>query len=174
MMWDAWPHEYYGSRVPWNVLGFIVHRFFSPGTSLIVLALLLFYASAYSLLYAIYALFKNASAGFIAACALGTNSWFLLAIGWNYVDGPSIACTLLSIAALVATAHGSLSKTSSAVWGVLSAALVALYPFNLILIPVELLLFLGIDRLANRRAGLNIAAFLGRRLRRGHRRDRIG
>ncbi len=159
MMWDAWPHEYYGSRVPWTVLGYIVHRFFSPGTSLIVLALLLFYASAFSLFYAVYAIFKNAAAGFIAACLLGTNCWFLLAIGWNYVDGPSIACTLLSIAALVATAHGKWPRSGSVVWGVLSAALVALYPFNLILIPVEVLLFIGIDRLVNQRAGLNIAAF---------------
>jgi hypothetical protein len=158
MMWDSWPNEYYGSRVPWTVLGFVVHRFFSPGASLIVLALVLFYASTYSLFYAIYGIFKNAAAGFVAACLLGTNSWFLLAIGWNYVDGPSIACTLLSVAALVATTHGERFRSGSLFWGALSAVLIALYPLNLVFIPVELLLFLGLDRLANRRASVRLAA----------------
>lgn len=158
VMWHAWPNEYYGSRVPWTVLGYVVHRFFSPGASLIILALLLFYTSAYSLFYAIYRIFRNSVAAFVTACLLGTNAWFLMAIGWNYVDGPSIACTFASIAALVAATYERRFRTASVVWGAFSAVLVALYPLNVVLIPVEILLFLGLDRLNERRADPRSAA----------------
>jgi hypothetical protein len=103
------------------------------------------------LFYAIYVIFKDAAAAFVAACLLGTNSWFLLAVGWNYVDGPLIACTFVSLAALVEAARGKHWRTAAVIWGAITAAMLAIYLMNAILLPTEVLIFIALGRLVNRR-----------------------
>jgi len=151
------PSAYYGSRVPWTVLGWVIHRVASPEMSLYALALLLVYASTFSLFYVIYTLFSNGAAAFIAACLLSTNSFFLFAAGWNYVDGPLIACIFLSLAALVEAARGRYWRTAAVLWGAVTAAMLAIYLINAILLPIEILIFAALDRLAFRRLSPSIA-----------------
>ncbi len=151
------PSAYYGSRVPWTVLGWAVHRVASPEASLFVLAMLIVYASAFSLFYLVYTLFNNAAAAFISACLLGTNSFFLFAAGWNYVDGPLIACISLSLATLVETARGRYWRIAAVLWGVVTATMLAIYLMNAVLIPIEILLFIVLDRMGSRRSPRSIA-----------------
>ena len=142
------PSAYYSSRVPWTVLGWAVHRVATPEVSFFVLALLLVYASTFSLFYVVYNLFNNAAAGFIAACLLATHSLFLVAAGWNYVDGPLIACIFVSLAALVEVARGRYWGAAAVLWGIITAAMLAIYLMNAVILPIELLIFAAIYRLA--------------------------
>ena len=155
----AYPDVYYETRIPWNVLGWAVHAVAGPKTALYILRLLLFYASTFSLFFAIDLIFRNPLAGFISACLLGTNTWFLWAIGWDYVDGPSLACLLMSFWALAGAAHARRWRLAASLWGAATAALMTLYIMLVVLVPLEILVFVLLNRLAQRRSLLQAGAF---------------
>lgn len=144
--WQQAPTAYYGSRVPWVLFGWAVHRVFGVEQSLYVQALTLFYVSTLSLYYAIQRIFANAVAAFAAAFLLGTNTWFLWAIGWDYVDGPMIALVLLGFAALAGAAFGQRWRIASLLWGATAAATVGLFTPNLVIVlPIQIAVFLGVN-----------------------------
>jgi hypothetical protein len=160
-LWHEFPTAYYGSRVPWILFGWTVHRIAGPEASLYILALTLFYVSTFSLYYAIRRTFDNAIAGFAIACLLGTNSWFLWAIGWDYIDGPMIALILLSLAAITGTAKGRRWRVASVLFGAATAATIALFTPNLYLLPIFAGMFLGLNYFGSRRPILTVALLWG-------------
>src|SRR5262245_5821725 len=102
---NAFPDAYYGSRLPWVLLGRIVHRLTpSPEVAQYTLRLILYEISTLSLFAVVHMLFENALAATLAALVLGSSTFFLWAIGWDYVDGFGIAVILSTLACLTAAA----------------------------------------------------------------------
>ncbi len=159
-MWHFAPGVYYGTRVPYTALGSIIYSVAGAEPSLYILALLQLYAASFSLFFTIQLLFRNSVAGFIAACLLATNSTFLWAIGWKYIDGPSIVCMFLSFAALSAAARARHWRTSTVLWGAAMAGTAALYVAWLVLLPVEIVAFILLNALGSRRPARLVALLL--------------
>jgi hypothetical protein len=143
---------YYASRVPWTIAGWILHLAFSDAVANYVLHFVVFYLTALSLYFAIRTIFVNCTAAYAAAILLGTSSYFLAAVGWNYVDGPSIACSLGGIAALASAATGRRWRSAAFLWGVASCAMVSMYISLVLLVPIQIAMFLLLNRLRNRRS----------------------
>jgi hypothetical protein len=96
----TFPELYYGSRLAFLLPGFVLHHLFSPELANLVLhvglwctAILCFTAAARR--------WFGVRAALLGAVTLGTQPYFLQAIGWNYVDGFGITCFLVAVAALV-------------------------------------------------------------------------
>src|SRR4051794_23944621 len=63
---NVFPNTYYGSRLPWLLLGNAVHSVFAPATATIVLRLLLYYGGTVSLYVIVRALWHNRTAALVA------------------------------------------------------------------------------------------------------------
>lgn len=155
------PDVYYGTRMPWIALGWAVHRLWAPEVAQYVLRLALFYVATFSLFWTIDLIFRNKAAAFAAACLLGANSWFLWAIGWDYVDGPSIACLLLSFAGIAGTALGSRWRAAAILWGVATALTLNVFIMLVVFLPLEILAFVLLSRNGPRRVSLSAAGLFG-------------
>jgi hypothetical protein len=142
---------YYATRIPWNALGYVAHRLFDTEHAIYAEHIFIFYVAAFSLYSAVSTIFANRSAAFAATMLLGTNCWFLLAIGWDYVDGSYVACLLLSLAMMAKAAFGPRWKLAATIWGVAVALTISLYILWVILVPIEIGMFLGLNRLGQRR-----------------------
>lgn len=155
---ERYSYTYYASRAPWNLLGWAAHRAFGPEMALYVLHFFVFYVAIFSLYFAVLTIFSNRLAALSAALLLAVQSYFLVASGWDYVDGAYTACLLLSIAALAAVAVGSRWQIAALVWGGAVAVVVSLHIFLVVLLPVELVMFVALNRLAERRRVIAVAA----------------
>lgn len=153
----SYPNVYYVTRVSWTVLGWLVHEIAGPVTSLYILGLFQFYVATFSLFFAIDLVFKNPLAAFISACLLGANSWFLWAIGWQYIDGPGLAYLLLSFAALAGTLYGRNWRLAAVLWGAAIAVAVTVLILMVLFIPIELVVFALLNRGASRRPLAQVA-----------------
>lgn len=102
---DYFPGTYYGSRLPWILPGFAAYSLFPDLTANFVLHLSCFYAALLSL----YVTLKHTvgrEAALFASLLFGSHSYFLRAIGWDYVDGAGITYYLVTCAALTKAATG--------------------------------------------------------------------
>lgn len=151
---------YYASRIPWIALGYLAHRVLNNEHAIYAEHIVLFYVAAFSLYSAVSTLFANRLAAFAATMLLVTNCWFLLAIGWDYVDGSYVACLLLSLAMVAKVAFGRWWKLAAIVWGAAAAMTISLYILWAILVPIEIGMFLGFNRLGCRRK-VHLVAALG-------------
>ena len=91
---------YQGHRMPWNVIGSLVYSVASPEWANMFLRFALFYCSVIPLFIIVRCLWKNTLAAFVTVVLFAVHSYFLMAIRWDYVDGPIIASTLLMLACL--------------------------------------------------------------------------
>src|ERR1044071_9205980 len=91
---------YQGHRMPWNVIGSLVHPVASPEWANMFLRFALFYCSTIPLFIVVRCLWKNTLAAFVTVVLFAVQSYFLMAIRWDYVDGPIIASTLMMLACL--------------------------------------------------------------------------
>jgi len=160
------PGSYYEARVPWTVLGAIVHRIAGAELSLYILGLFLLYVSTFSLYYAVRVIFDSPIGALVSACILATNSWFLWAIGWTYVDGSAITLMLVSFAALTSAARERHWQGAATLFGAAAAATAAVYLLDVVFLPIQLGMFLVFNHFGKRRpvvaAGLYwIAGFAG-------------
>jgi 4-amino-4-deoxy-L-arabinose transferase-like glycosyltransferase len=91
------PYQYYGSRLPWILPGYLIHQIFEVVTAQYVL-----HFGVYSLAtFAFYWLLREAVGrrnALLATVLFGCQPAFLLATGWDYVDGPGCAFTLAALA----------------------------------------------------------------------------
>ncbi len=159
-LWSIFPTAYYGSRVPWIIFGWAVHRVADVEPALYIQALTLFYLSTLSLFYTVQRIFARPAAAFAAAALLGTNTWFLSSIGWDYIDGPMIALILLGFAALSGAALGQRWRTAALLWGATSTATVSLFTPNLIIVlPIQMAVFAGLNYLGARRNIVRVSLF---------------
>lgn len=106
---------YFTTRLSWTVPGAIVYHLFSPITATYVLHLGIFYAASLSL-YLILRITVNQRAALLATVIMAFHSYFLISVGWPYIDGAGNAYLLLTMASLTYAARKQRN------WGWLFAA----------------------------------------------------
>jgi hypothetical protein len=143
---------YYASRVPWTLPGWFLHLIFNDEYARYILHYGVFYLASFSLYYAVRNIFANRTAAFATALAMGTQSYFLYAIGWDYVDGISIAYLLASFAALSSTAIRRHWRFAAIAWGAAICAMVSTYILLVLFVPIEIGMFLLLNRFAGKRS----------------------
>jgi hypothetical protein len=100
---QAFPLAYYGTRLPWIIPGYLSYHLFPPLIANYVLDLGCYYLTVFSI-YAILRRTVSNRAGLMTAILLGSHWFFLLAVGWDYVDGIGITyCSLVMLALTGAT-----------------------------------------------------------------------
>lgn len=151
-------NTYYASRVPWTVTGWLLHSAFEAAQALYILHFAVFYLAVFSLYVAVRTIFANTAAACAAALLLGTHSYFLLAVGWDYVDGPSIACSLAALAAMASAAIQPRWRLAALMWGGATCAMVSIYLLLVLLVPIHIGMFLFLNRLRGKRPVLVAAA----------------
>ena len=142
---------YYASRVPWTVPGWLLHSILSDEHALYVLHFGVFYLAAFSLYCAVRNIFLNRTAAFATALMMGTHAYFLVAVGWDYVDGYSIAWLLVSLAALSGAAIGRHWRVAGVGWGIAVCLAVSTYILLVLFVPVEIGMFLLLNRFKEKR-----------------------
>jgi hypothetical protein len=113
----VFPATYYGSRLAWILPGYVVYRSFPPLVASYILHLGVYYAAVVSL----YLTLKHTVGrrpALLSAAAMGCYTYFLWAVGWNYVDGAGIAYILLTTMALTYAAQ----RQRPWIWLILSGA----------------------------------------------------
>lgn len=136
--WDAWfytgfflnypdyistqyPATYYGSRLAWILPGFVAHSLLPPVAAAYVLHVGVWYLAVFSL-YATASRLFGARAGLLAALLMGAYDHFLMAVGWDYVDGAGLAYCLLTTYLLTRGAQAEDCRSWAFLAGVSSAA----------------------------------------------------
>jgi hypothetical protein len=157
---NVFANTYYGARLPWLLLGFLVHHVFSPVPATYVLRLVLIYASSFSLFVILYLLFNNAIGSAVAAMLLSAHSYFLWAVGWDYVDGVGIGLILMSVAGLTVAARTKYKRPALILAGVCQFGMVSTYIMLLLLIPFQLWWYISLSRERQKRLWLTSAAYL--------------
>jgi hypothetical protein len=127
------PDLYYAARLPVTLPGFLLHQLLPPLTAYVVLHLVVAWTALLSFRGAAEALFGRAAA-LLAAIALGTHLFFVIAVGRNYVDGFGIAYFLLALLA-VSRARADRPWAGFATAGGLSVAVVGSNLFYVVLLP---------------------------------------
>ena len=124
------PNLYYGSRLPWLLPGYLVHRMFDVTTAKYVLHFSFYYMAVFSF----YWLLKRAvgqRSALMGALVFGTHAAFLSEIGWDYVDGAGLTYNLVGLACMARAA----SERRPWPWLMLGgAAVAAMFYTNLFLI----------------------------------------
>ncbi|QWR76321.1 hypothetical protein E2O03_001825 [Candidatus Magnetomonas plexicatena] len=92
--------NYFGTRFPWIVPGILAYKFFSPLAANYVLHLGFLYAALFSA-YFIIKNILNKNTALFTTVLLGSYSYFLFSLGWDYVDGAEITYFLIIILCLV-------------------------------------------------------------------------
>jgi len=108
---------YFAGRLPWILPGFLAYRSFPPTVAPYVLHVA-FYWVAVVALYLILKKTVSRRAALLAALLMGCHSYFLWAIGWDYVDGAAITYVLLTLCVLTYAARAERPRR----WLVLSGA----------------------------------------------------
>ena len=78
---NLFPSAYFGTRLPWILVGSAVHRLAAPEPATYILRLVLWYAAAVSLFSIIRLLFADNFAALIGTLLMATHTGFLSAIG---------------------------------------------------------------------------------------------
>src|SRR5262249_18495206 len=115
-----YPEVYYGTRLSWILPGYALHHLFDPVTARYILHVGFYYLAVFSL----YALLRRAVGprmALLAAILFGTHSYFLGAIGWDYIDGPGLT---YNVAALACIAQAASSRRPE-IWLLASGAAAA-------------------------------------------------
>jgi hypothetical protein len=152
-------YTYYASRVPWTVTGWLVHSAFDDEHALYLLHFGVFYLAVFSLYAVVRTVFANSAAAGAAAFLLGTNSYFLTAAGWGYVDGSSIGCLLAALAALASAAIRPRWRLAAFMWGVAATMIVSNYILLVVFVPVQIGLFLFLNRVRGKHPVLAVAVW---------------
>jgi hypothetical protein len=119
--------NYAGERLPWILPGYLLTRILPAAYASMVLHILCFYVSVFSVYYIVrrYAGFR---AGLLTAALLGCHGLFVGANGWDYVDGGCIAYESLTFALLAAADRSLHPRLFIILAGMASAGLLYTYP----------------------------------------------
>ena len=157
---SVFPEVYYGTRLPWILLGYSIHAIASPEVAQYMLRLILYYVSALSLFAIVRMLFVSNLAATMATFVLGTNTYFLWSIGWDYVDGIGVALIFLTTACLTAAATGTAWRRWLFWAGFACVSMVSTYLVLILLAPFQVAAYL-LTNLMHRRhpLGASLAWF---------------
>jgi hypothetical protein len=146
---QIFPGTYYGSRLSWILPGYIIYKIFPPIASAYVLHLGVYYAAVFSL-YLTLKQTVGQRAALVGTTLMGCYGYFLLAVGWDYVDGAGITYFLLTTMALTFAAKKQRAWPWLIVSGAFYGAMVYSQLFLVVLTPPILLYYIAADR-ENRR-----------------------
>lgn len=144
------PDLYYGSRLPWILPGYLIHRLFDVGAAKYVLHFLFYYGATFSM----YGLLKRAvgrRSALLGTIVFGTHAAFLSSIGWDYVDGAGITYNLVGLACIARASAGGRRWLWLMLGGMAGAAMVYTNLFLVVFLPFQLALYIfltatGINR----------------------------
>ena len=111
----AFPGSYPGTRLSWILPGYLLHSLFPPLIAHYILHLGFYYLAIFSL-YLVLKPHIGKRGAFLASAAMGCYSFFLMAVGWDYVDGAGIAYFLVTVLMLSWAAR----KENQTIWMALS------------------------------------------------------
>ena len=87
---------YYDDRLSWILPGFLVYQLFPSLTANYILHIGLYYIVALAL-YATLATTLHRRVAVLAALLMGSYSYFLNAVGWDYIDGAGLAFCSITV-----------------------------------------------------------------------------
>jgi len=90
----AFAGTYYGSRLSWIIPGYLTYKWLPPLIANYVLHLVFYYGATVAMYWTLKQTVGRRAA-LVATVFMGSYSYFLLAVGWNYVDGAGITYFLL-------------------------------------------------------------------------------
>jgi 4-amino-4-deoxy-L-arabinose transferase-like glycosyltransferase len=137
----AFSGTYYTSRLGWILPGHIIYKLFPPLVANYVLHILFYYVATLAL-YLILRYTINRRAALFTSLLMGCYSYFLLAIGWNYVDGAGITYYLLTLIAIVYSSKSRNPRIGLFLAGFFYGALVYTNIFCLVLTPTLIISYL--------------------------------
>ncbi|MDZ4672258.1 MAG: hypothetical protein SH821_15425, partial [Phototrophicales bacterium] len=117
--WYPSDSQYYIDRISWILPSYYVRQLFSPLVANFVIHLSVYYLAIFSV-YGILNRLFNKRIALITCLMMGQFSLFLRAVGWDYVDGYSLA--LLSLCAMLVTYAATATKAR---WYLFGAGAVA-------------------------------------------------
>ena len=141
---------YYSSRLSVILPGYWIHSLLAPIPANLVLHLGMYWASLFSF-YGIARAFFGTGTALLSALCLGSNPFFLLAVGQNYVDGFGITYFLLALLGLTLAGRVRFWKISLVFAGVCAAAMISANLFYAVYLPFLVVFFLN-DRRETPRA----------------------
>jgi len=147
----SFPGTYYGTRLSWLLPGFLAYHIFPPLVALHLLHIL-FYELAVLSLYLVLKHTVNQRAAALTAILMGGYSFFLWAIGWDYVDGTGITYFLLTMLALTYAAKSRRFDLWLVVAGICFGCLIHSQLFLGVLTPVFILYYVVVNRSYRRNA----------------------
>jgi hypothetical protein len=147
---NVFPGAYFGTRLPWILLGYVVHALAPPELAHYMLRLALCYGAAFSLFAIIRLLFADNFAALIGTFLMITHTGFLSAIGWDYVDGPGIVLILAGTALLTWATRSRHWRLALLCAGAAQAGMVSTHLILAMLVPVQLAWYLAVDRRSSR------------------------
>ncbi len=154
---------YYGSRLSTILPGYLAYRWLPPLAANLCLHMALYYICVHSLYFTVKATLGRFE-GCLAALAMGTNPYFLDAVGRDYVDGFGMAYYLAAMLLLTLAARSSHRGVLLFAAGIAAAALVIANLFYALFLPLLLgyQAFLSREyRLADRLRGVFLGALGG-------------
>ncbi len=100
----AFPGAYYGDRLSYTVPGWLLYHVFGPMAGNYILKLSVIYIAIFALYYATATLFHERTA-LLCGVLISIQPYFLMAFGWDYVDGIGIAYYSLSLLCVLRAAQ---------------------------------------------------------------------
>lgn len=131
---------YYGGRLPWIVPGFLAYRLFPPLVAAYVLHVAFYWAAVVSL-YLILKHTVSQRAALLTGLLMGCHSYFLWAIGWDYVNGAAITYVLLTVCALTYAARSERPRRWLVLSGVVFGATIYCHLFLITFAPLFVLYY---------------------------------
>jgi hypothetical protein len=135
---------YYITRLSWVLPGFLAYQTLPPLVANVVLRLFLFYATTFSVYGALTAVHHRAA--LLASLVMSNYSYFLLATGWDYVDGAGIAYFSLTIWMLVLANNRSRRWLYMLLAGAAATAMITANIFTATFTPCFVLVYLLLER----------------------------
>ncbi len=142
--------HYYASRLSAILPGWVAHHLLPPLAANLVLHLALYWAAVFSF-YTLCKLHLDRGVALLATLALGCHPFFLLAIGWNYVDGFGITYALAALALLALATHRSRWRLCLVLAGAAAMAMVTANLFYAVYLPWLAAYFLAVPAGTERR-----------------------
>ncbi len=119
----AFPWAYYGDRLSDTLPGWCIYRIFGPWLGNYVFKLSVIYTATFALFFAVRQVFHERAA-LLAVLLLLAEPFFVIAFGWDYVDGIGVAYFSLTLLCLVRAADSDRYRLSLFLAGVFGVCLI--------------------------------------------------
>ena len=140
---------YYGNRLSAILPGWLVYKILPPVVADVTLHLGLYYASLFAF-HEILGRTVGRRSALLAAVLLGTNPFYLDAVGHDYVDGFGIVYSLLSILCLTIAAGSPRWRIFMFCAGICASAMVVAFLTSVLLVPFSIAFYIVANRAQSR------------------------